>query len=235
MFNTFSQHTKERRRSGFEEFLNIITALDPIPPEMEDFLELEEHNSNPRDRNTDIRPHSQVEAQHIEQSDKTSNSLTGTFSDRSVTESETSTISSIPLNSHLDPSLPSGEEKKLREKVQKQLLFILTSTFIFTTIAYAICIYSGLVDIRNSSLGKCNYIFIDLDSNTIFVLYQHTLLLNLIYHILLLSKSAPMYVWNPSEFVESIVMTAVSMGSSITLLRISRLKSKLKAEQKRMK
>lgn len=43
MFNTFSQFTKERRRAGFEEFMNMVVQISPMPVEVEEFLELDDH------------------------------------------------------------------------------------------------------------------------------------------------------------------------------------------------
>jgi hypothetical protein len=43
MFNTFSNYTKERRRQGFDDFLKILVTLEPFPPEVAKFLELDDH------------------------------------------------------------------------------------------------------------------------------------------------------------------------------------------------
>lgn len=43
MFNTFSQFTKERRRAGFEDFMNMVVQISPMPVEVEEFLELDDH------------------------------------------------------------------------------------------------------------------------------------------------------------------------------------------------
>ena len=43
MFNTFSQFTKVRRREGFDELLKLLITINPLPKNVSEFLELEEH------------------------------------------------------------------------------------------------------------------------------------------------------------------------------------------------
>eukprot|EP00752_Nemacystus_decipiens_P011287 g10030.t1 len=44
-FNTFSEHTKERRRTGFDEFLRLVANLHPRPEEVDVFLAMDEHGA----------------------------------------------------------------------------------------------------------------------------------------------------------------------------------------------
>jgi len=43
VFNTHSEFTKERRREGFDAFLKQLVKEQPMPAEVEEFLELKEH------------------------------------------------------------------------------------------------------------------------------------------------------------------------------------------------
>jgi len=45
MFNTHANFTKERRRQGFDDFLKIVAQLHPMPHEVEEFLEIQDHVS----------------------------------------------------------------------------------------------------------------------------------------------------------------------------------------------
>lgn len=47
-FNTFSEHTKERRRTGFDEFLRLVAGLHPRPQEVDVFLAMDEHGAGVR-------------------------------------------------------------------------------------------------------------------------------------------------------------------------------------------
>ncbi|CAM9986619.1 unnamed protein product [Scytosiphon promiscuus] len=49
-FNTFSEHTKERRRTGFDEFLRLVANLHPRPEEVDVFLAMDEHGAGVRGR-----------------------------------------------------------------------------------------------------------------------------------------------------------------------------------------
>ncbi|CAM9846202.1 unnamed protein product [Chrysoparadoxa australica] len=40
-FNTFSEWTKERRQKGFDEFLQLLLKIEPMPPQLVQFLELD--------------------------------------------------------------------------------------------------------------------------------------------------------------------------------------------------
>ncbi|CAM9101847.1 unnamed protein product [Ascophyllum nodosum] len=44
-FNTFAEHTKERRRTGFDEFLRLVAGLHPRPQEVDVFLAMDEHGA----------------------------------------------------------------------------------------------------------------------------------------------------------------------------------------------
>ena len=46
VFNTFSTFTKLRRRDGFDEFLQLLLQISPVPDVISDFLELEEHSDS---------------------------------------------------------------------------------------------------------------------------------------------------------------------------------------------
>ncbi|CAM6000088.1 unnamed protein product [Sphagnum balticum] len=41
LFNTHEAFTKERRKTGFNDFLKLLVALSPVPRELSEFLELE--------------------------------------------------------------------------------------------------------------------------------------------------------------------------------------------------
>ena len=43
IFNTNAQFTKDRRRQGFDDFLKILTTMNPVPTELIEFLEIEQH------------------------------------------------------------------------------------------------------------------------------------------------------------------------------------------------
>ncbi|CAM9323201.1 unnamed protein product [Ectocarpus sp. 6 AP-2014] len=49
-FNTFAEHTKERRRTGFDEFLRLVANLHPRPEEVDVFLAMDEHGAGVRGR-----------------------------------------------------------------------------------------------------------------------------------------------------------------------------------------
>ncbi|CAM9148249.1 unnamed protein product, partial [Hapterophycus canaliculatus] len=51
-FNTFSEHTKERRRTGFDEFVRLVATLHPRPEEVDVFLAMDEHGAGVRGRSS---------------------------------------------------------------------------------------------------------------------------------------------------------------------------------------
>lgn len=56
MFNTHANFTKERRRQGFDDFLKIVAKLHPMPPEVEEFLEIQDHVSKLNRKTTSSNP-----------------------------------------------------------------------------------------------------------------------------------------------------------------------------------
>ena len=43
MWNTQASYTKVRRKGGFEELLQLVSSLDPIPDIINEFLEVSLH------------------------------------------------------------------------------------------------------------------------------------------------------------------------------------------------
>jgi hypothetical protein len=163
MFNTFSQHTKERRRSGFEDFLKIVIAIDPLPAEMEDFLELEDHMSSAGKDRSPMRPvpfesdsssasRKRPQMKDDGRSQGSGDSASGSASwsgDKSAQQEYMPTSMSNgahPTTLHSQSSSQNSAKVELRN--------ILISTFVVTSIVYALCIYIGVVDITHSSNGK---------------------------------------------------------------------------------
>jgi hypothetical protein len=152
VFHTFSQFTKERRRSGFEEFLNLVMSLRPIPPEMEDFLEVDDHQTSdtaPAPPQT-LSESSLRNRKHPSSQEKRKD---GPISPRNAPSvGQTSNINNS--NSMLTTAaVVSGHEEKNREKLKKKMFFVVMSSYIASTLCYAFLIYTSIVDITATTTG----------------------------------------------------------------------------------
>lgn len=166
VFNTFSQHTKERRRSGFEDFLKLVMGFDPLPPEMEDFLELEDHLTGSAKDRSPMRP-APFESPNLsgdtasrkrpQPAEKKSSSSSSSSSSKAA-QTHSATIPGggdyIPSSMLHGSSSFESSTSKLQTAAKIQLRNILLTTFLATTIVYAACVYCGLIDVSQSSNGK---------------------------------------------------------------------------------
>lgn len=133
MFNTFSHSTKERRRSGFEDFLKLIIVLDPLPVEMEEFLELEDNMFTTYDALTAPKP------------------LVSNAGDpppiAAPWTSEPSDASIL-----LNDSVSAGSSKK-----SNPIAKVLFTSYLFMALLYFPAILAGAIDVSNSTSGTVLY------------------------------------------------------------------------------
>lgn len=214
MFNTFSQHTKERRRSGFEDFLKLVVAIDPLPPEMEDFLELEDHLSNLGKDRSPMRPvpfDSERSSSGGKRPQMKESSYSRDSAYASVVGGATSTKQEyIPSSMQPAHSTEEQTESNNKKSAKLELRNILLSTFAVTTVIYALCIYIGVINISQSSQGN--------------VTPQHAITMHHPQHIWL--NYCPLRIM----YVGRVVLTALSLGSTFSLLRISARRRQLRAK-----
>mmetsp|Transcript_13519 Transcript_13519/g.20312 ORF Transcript_13519/g.20312 Transcript_13519/m.20312 type:complete len:276 (-) Transcript_13519:175-1002(-) len=197
MFNTFSQHTKERRRSGFEEFLRLIISLDPMPPEMKDFLELDDHrDSQPISPSTStklegggVSTPSRKRPQSVNSVQKAENKGMSTPSTPTQSGSQ-KPEDYIPFSISTGASAPATPEQAAKQRLEdsrqdarRELRNILLTTFTVSSIVYALCVFTGIVDVTDTSPGR-------------------------------------------------ILLTALSLGSTFSLLRISMIKREIRKRER---
>jgi hypothetical protein len=144
VFHTFSQFTKERRRSGFEDFLNLVMSLRPIPPEMEDFLEVDDHQIS----DTAPAPLAALSEPSLRTRRHSSSHLKESPAPSSATVSSPGTESGSVI-----AMAGGGHEDKSRERLKKKMFFVVMSSYIATTLCYAFLIYTAIVDITATTTG----------------------------------------------------------------------------------
>lgn len=188
VFHTFSQFTKERRRSGFEEFLNLVMSIRPLPPEMEDFLEVDDHHL-PTDGNSSSSPIPYPESS-IRQKKSTPHDKV---------KSQKETVINNPSSDNILPSSSTSlisKEDKIRENIKKKMFFVVMSSYIATTLFYALLIYTSFVDITSTTTGSS-----------------------------LFSYFVPYFLF---PFADRIVLTMLSLGATVSLVRLSKMKRGVK-------
>jgi hypothetical protein len=207
VFHTFSQFTKDRRRSGFEEFLNLVLSIRPMPPEMEDFLEVDDHQSATATSSTleinnrNLSPSSTLISYLPETVTQSSSSSSLRNRKQKLSSSSTATTVASPVDVNAKGRSGSSviaKNEKLGEKLKKKMFFVIMSSYIATTLLYALLIYTSLVDVTSTTTG---------------------------FFISLLSSS--LLPHHPSD---RIVLTMLSLGASVSLLRLSKLKRESKKQ-----
>lgn len=155
MFNTFSEFTKERRRAGFEGFLQLLATFEPLPIEVEEFLEWDKHVlgnddklSLPPDLVSSFPPSdSSASAASSGALKRKSKAITSPPSSSTVPTKPT------PIGSNGDFSNTVLKEILSNRALQMELLPIVLITIAIVTVFYLSCIYVGLVDISTSTTG----------------------------------------------------------------------------------
>jgi hypothetical protein len=133
MFNTFSHATKERRRSGFEDFLKLLIVIDPLPLEMEEFLELDDHLWVATDA-TQTQPSTTAAPSPASISPNTQ---------PQIQQNKPPPKKSISSDSLIHEPLPPLD----------QLSPLLRSSYLVMAAIYFPCILAGVIDITQSSFG----------------------------------------------------------------------------------
>lgn len=174
MFNTFSEFTKERRRAGFEGFLQLLVKFDPLPIEVEEFLEYDNHalvnESKPTFFAATKAPVTSCPPVSSSRSGTKSTSAPSTGADsvrrRNSTEGYASPlISSTTAQSSTEtkqaPEVINGDfsntvlkEMLSNKALQMEMIPILLMTIAFVCAIYLACIYVGLVDVSSSTPGE---------------------------------------------------------------------------------
>ena len=197
IFNTNAQFTKDRRRQGFDDFLKITTTMNPIPTELIEFLEIEQHYRDYYSRQpavtttaTVVVPSNNSNEGKADDTTKTTSTTTTTqdssnsdnthsnnnnASNNNATRIETK---STTITNNANTTIPSSNTNNAHKNTletntkQSQLIELLTSTLIYTTITYILCILLRIIDIRKTTITKIILTILALSSVVVFVRYQ---------------------------------------------------------------
>ena len=205
IFNTNAQFTKDRRRQGFDDFLKITTTMNPIPTELIEFLEIEQHyrdyysrqpavtttatvvapsnNSNEGKAADDDDTTTTTNTTNLTSNSNNTNSNNTKASNnnatRTETKSNTTTNIATATTTNANNTTPTSSNTNNAHKnmletspKQSQLIELLTSTLIYTTITYILCILLRIVDIRKTTIMKVVLTILALSSVVVFMRYQ---------------------------------------------------------------
>jgi hypothetical protein len=210
IFNTNAQFTKDRRRQGFDDFLKITTTMNPIPTELIEFLEIEQHYRDYYSRQPAVTTTATVvapsnnsnEGKAAADDDDTTATTTTTTTDsnnsnstntntnsnntkasnnnatRTETKSNTATSVTTTTSANNTTTTSSSNTNNAHKNMletnskQSQLIELLTSTLIYTTITYILCILLRIVDIRKTTIMKVVLTILALSSVVVFMRYQ---------------------------------------------------------------
>lgn len=200
IFNTNAQFTKDRRRQGFDDFLKILTTMNPVPTELIEFLEIEQHYRDYYSRQaavtttaTIVPPNTTVVSNNNSNTsdDNSSNddivNDTSNISENTTSRSINNNTETSEHTSNSPTNIPnkstthtlkttstiSSTSKTLESSVRRdQLIELLSSTLIYTTITYILCILLRIIDIRQTTIMKVLLTILALSSVIVLVRYQ---------------------------------------------------------------
>lgn len=123
-------------------------SIRPLPPEMEDFLEVDDHYlpTEMKDDGTISQALNNESTIRLKKSIVSSENL----------DKESFHGKRIPNDNILPTSFSASlisNEDKIREKIKKQMFFVIMSSYIASTLFYAFLIYTSFVDITSTTTG----------------------------------------------------------------------------------
>ena len=186
MFNTFANFTKDRRKAGFNELLQRLVKIDPLPMELEDFLEIDDHINSMSQRPTFLINH---DSKAPRKANSSSRSKSGKFDpnapagtpvrvespepgrdtrdlitsgdtcgqhSRSVPDVSPASTGGRPRNEGGGTGSGSGSGSGWN----KDLMRIALTTLVVICIIYGVGVFTGLVDISTTTVGmECSVLY----------------------------------------------------------------------------
>jgi hypothetical protein len=133
-----------------------------MPPEMEDFLEVDDHQSATATSSTleinnrNLSPSSTLISYLPETVTQSSSSSSLRNRKQKLSSSSTATTVASPVDVNAKGRSGSSviaKNEKLGEKLKKKMFFVIMSSYIATTLLYALLIYTSLVDVTSTTTG----------------------------------------------------------------------------------
>lgn len=171
MFNTYATFTKDRRKSGFEELLKVLIRIDPLPVELEDFLEIDDHvhdNQRPTfltrsaDERTKTRRIKPSRQRKKEEKDNESESKTVVGEGRSSFLQSNSVGNTNNIDNrgsdtagvqYHDESIESPPSPYSLNSI-KQMILCYGKLFLVILITYTVCVLVGLIDVSSTTWDR---------------------------------------------------------------------------------
>jgi hypothetical protein len=137
-----------------------------MPPEMEDFLEVDDHqtatsgitssSSAFQREDGNLSPSSSTQLpESVTPSSATSSSSTSRNRKQKLLSSATTDATDVSSGiESVGSSVIAKGDKKIREKLKKKMFFVIMSSYIATTLLYALLIYTSLVDVTSTTTGS---------------------------------------------------------------------------------
>lgn len=145
MFNNQSQHTKERRRQAFDDFLRVLTTMNPLPIEVADFLELcANAPAEARSSSEIISGAMQCIIPGMKAAKPQEESV-----QRSKTVDKKTTVGTAKKSERTDLNNEIGKSKDLTI-----FLSLLPTSVVFVLPIYAGLIFLEFIDISSTTIGK---------------------------------------------------------------------------------
>lgn len=179
MFNNSAQFTKDRRRRGFNDLLQILASMEPLPEELQVFLEMKErinfHDSprksvlNSRQSVTNrssINPNTPHRASSINSQNNTPVAPLSKMESDALEEA-TAKKKLLQLSNFIlrqcEPSKQDVSEDSdidINAEIKKIMPKIMKSSVQISAIAYLVLILLGVVDVSQSSYAQIAYTFV---------------------------------------------------------------------------
>ena len=157
MFHTFSDQTKVKRKSNFDDFLKIALQIYPMPLCLEDFLDIIDRCGRSYSHIT-LSDTAATSDRPLLPHTYTSPAKGGRAHSHSHNKHRQTTSNpneQDPDQSSIDDSQKNALNDILNHKDDNQkMTSVLYSTFIITTLLYIAFILLGVIDIEGSNYGK---------------------------------------------------------------------------------
>ena len=176
MFNNSAQFTKERRRRGFDDLLQALASMEPLPEELQIFLEMKErinfHDGVTPSRKSVMSRQSVTSRASVSPSPNRPTPNTNAAPSKSETNALEETqakkkllqLSNFILRQCEPAKADSTEvaEIDVNAEIKKIMPKILKVSLQISAVAYVVLILLGVVDVSQASYAQIAYTFVSI-------------------------------------------------------------------------